>query len=194
MKEEERAARLLRGQDTPSVIERERMAESVLERVGAERKKSLRFRLGLTAIFAAGAVAALLVAMPRDFTPRSGGAGVALEALCQPGPECRAGSRLFLRISNYEKSEGYLAAFARREDGTVIWYFPESESGAALRVQDGEWATRAVVLDAEHPPGDYEVYAVPSATPLDRGAVRALVERDGEDPSVVLRAKLRVAP
>ncbi len=194
MNEEERAARLLRGQNTPSVIERERMSKEILERVGAGRTKRPRFRFGLAAAAAAGAVAILLVALPGELTPRSAGDGAALDALCQPGPHCRQGSRMLLRVSNHDQEQGYMAAFARRSDGTVIWYFPEDESSHALPFRNGEWMKRAVVLGPEHVPGDYEIHAVLSATPIDQGKVRTLVERRGDDQHLLLSTKVRVAP
>ncbi|MFW2388200.1 MAG: hypothetical protein ACN4G0_07685 [Polyangiales bacterium] len=194
MNQEERAARLLRGQNTPSVIERERMSKEVLERVGAGRTKRSRFRIGLAAAATTGAVALLFVALPGELTPRSAGDGAVLDALCQPGPGCRQGNRLVLRVSNHEGEQGYMAAFAQRSDGTVIWYFPEDESSRALPFRNGEWMNRAVVLGPEHVPGDYDIHAVLSATPIDQGTVRSLVERGGDDQHLLLNTKVRVAP
>ncbi len=113
-----------------------------------------------------------------------------------PSEACRAGARLAFEVTASE-GRGYFAAFARRSDGVVIWYFPEP-SGVSLLVPraSASLLDRAVELGTEQPPGQYRVYGVFSARPLPRADVkRALGDdlRGSADVSVVVQ-DLEVLP
>lgn len=173
MSEPRLPARLLAGRDRLSVVEKDAILATVLPAGPARR------RWWLIALPAVAAVAlALIVVVPSgtpvhdDFAAR-GGATAALRLVCPDG--CRADRKLLFDVSG-TSGYGYFAAFAKRGDGEVIWYFPSlTEPSPALtrgHVHDGVFE-RSAVLGVEHPAGTYRVYGVFSTRPLSRDEIRA---------------------
>jgi hypothetical protein len=132
-----------------------------------------------------------------EFQARGGAlvAGPELALSCG-APSCRAGARLSFAVRS--ASGGYFAAFARRFDGVVIWYFPEANAqsqpvpaGGARAVLD-----RAVLLGPEHLPGHYEVFGVFTARPLTRDELKLAVGDDlsGTADAEVVKRGMEVLP
>jgi hypothetical protein len=196
MNDEERAARLLRGKNTPSVLERESMVGQILDDVSPKRARVRWFR-SASMIVAVGAAATALIFMvrpPDEMTPRAGESGAALETICRPGPACKRGSQLLFRVSNVSNQGGYLAAFAKRADGLVIWYFPRDESASSTAFSQNQWLDEGVILGADHEPGEYRIYALISKEPLARDRIRELIETGGEEQHELLQGKVKVTP
>jgi hypothetical protein len=196
MNDEERAARLLRGKNAPSALERERIVDQILDEVDGGRKRG-RWLRPVSLVLAAGAAVAALVVVtrpPGELTPRAGGNGAVIETICVPGPECRRGGQLLLRVSNVASDAGYLAAFSKRPDGLVIWYFPQSEESASAPFSANQWLDEGIILDEAHRPGEYTIHALVSEEALTRSTVREIVEAGGDAEHLLLQAKVRVMP
>jgi hypothetical protein len=130
----------------------------------------------------AGAAAALVIAPlalrrsdpPADVTARGAAPSATFAAFCADGP-CRLGDTLLLDVAPGEWS--HFAAFARRDDGTVVWYRSGAADDAALR--PGVLAT-GIVLDEVHGHGTYRVYGVFSRAPLARAEIRARFQPEAD--------------
>jgi hypothetical protein len=193
--------RLLSGRDSPSVSEKEELFERIYARSEPGRRRWLVPSLG--AALASAAAVVLMVTQLRgpsvpEFQARGGGAlgaGPELALSCSAEP-CREGAKLSFAVRS--ASGGYFAAFARRSDGVVIWYFPEASAesqpvpgGGARAVLD-----RAVVLGPEHLPGRYEVFGVFTARPLTRDELKLAIGDDlaGTADTVVVKRSMEVLP
>lgn len=138
-------------------------------------------------VFALAGAAAVILVIPwpwaaRDrsaepsFASRGDGSAAVFDLACagQRTRTCHLGQTLVfdLQATSYR----YFAAFARRDDGTVIWYFPDSATGRSLdlrdRTRDGV-LDRGVALDATHGAGHYHVYGIYSAAPLSRDDIKS---------------------
>ncbi len=142
----------------------------------------------------AGAVAALvlipLVLSRGDnnsgFASRGAGSAIAAFELACSKDVCQSGDTLVFDVS---ASAGYqyFAAFAQREDGAVLWYFPESPDGESLdlraRLREGV-LDRGVVLGGDHDTGLYTVFGIFSNDPLSRDAIKARFTEDATDVGV----------
>jgi hypothetical protein len=188
-------SRLLSRRNQLSRLEKEQVLERVLAGIGPGRGR--RRTAWLAAGFGLAAAAALALVLPRlspsqrpggeTFTARGGGEPAVFHAHCvetaspaEPTASasgCRAGAKLVFEVSAGEPSR-FFAAFARRGDGSVIWYFPDTAAGTSKDLSRdlvrGVLST-SIVLGPEHPPGDYEIYGVFSNRALDRVAVKALI-------------------
>jgi hypothetical protein len=179
--------RALAGKNTPSILEKEAAFEDAYARVqasGVRGPRSLRTWLWLasTGLAAAGVLwlarPAPLTPPQEDFTARGGGEASKFdfELSCvsrsEPG-KCRTGDKLAVRVQ--APSGRYFAAFARRSDGVVIWYWPSAggKSLPAAKLATLDAKAQAVVLDAAHTPGEYAVYGVLSKRALDRDEIKA---------------------
>src|SRR5262245_46807964 len=176
--EDREIARLLSGRNEPSVLEKEAGFEAVLRTVERGRRARQGWIMGGVLAFAAAALVVFVApgSKPEDeFTARGNGQGQ-LALLCVPpassapaeGAHCVSGGKLAFDVVG---SDGlYFAAFARRGDGTIVWYWPapEGQSLPVASFADKRAPHTAVMLDAMHPPGDYEVFGVFSKQPLDR--------------------------
>lgn len=201
-------ARLLSKKNLPSVLEKEAIFERIHERVSQAEPGSARpvrfvwvWALGL----AAAAAAALLWLgparePPAELAARGAGDehGVALELSCgRAAAPCRVSGSLAFELGP-APSTLYFAAFARRADGTIIWYFPEAEA-VGLKVSPStapHVLERAVTLGPEHTPGNYELFALFSKQPLTRAQLKAALGPDlsGGTNLRVLRRSFEVAP
>lgn len=187
--------RLLSGKNRLSAAEKEDILTGVLARVEeptpVQRRRALLFSLS----GAAAALAVVLIVMIRpggdEFASRGGQPAASFEARCAGADgvrTCRAGDKLLFEVTGGSGAE-YFAAFARRGDGAVIWYFPaEGESSPAL----AERAPRGVLdsgilLGPEHPPGRYTVVGLFSPRPLSRDQVRETVAAPADDVIAVSR-------
>jgi len=169
--------RLLAGRDRLSRLEKEEILDNVL-RASAPRRS--RWWLAALPAFALAALV-LVLALPRsggrgsEFTARGGGKPVAtFAATCNP---CTPGGTL-LFDTHGTTGFRYFAAFAKRADGTVLWYFP-AESGASVDLVSQPThgvLDRGIVIGPEHAPGTYRVYAVFSNEPLTRQQIRERFE------------------
>lgn len=183
--------RLLAGKDRLTRLEKEEILAGVMDRVAGGRAPSRRWPYVLAA---ACAVAALALAVPllrRDgLAPRGAGAGgTDFQTYCtldgRRAP-CRNGAKLLFELSATTERR-FFAAFARRQDGTVIWYFPGDELERSLDAagQEHGVASRGFLLGPEHPPGRYRVYGLFSARPLTRQEVRSRVEEATREEDLV---------
>jgi len=175
-------ARLLSRRNELSRQEKDVLFERVLADLAPRRT------LRRSAVLALAAAALAIVLVPlaiRDrqdrnaaepFGSRGQASAPQLRLLCsgQSRIVCRPGEKLMfdLQGSTYR----YFAAFARRDDGTVLWYFPESATGRSIDTRDrlvGGVLDRGVVLDATHAAGHYQVYGIHSAAPVSRADIKA---------------------
>ena len=197
--------RLLSGTDRLSGAEKEVILAGVLAAVERRPRRRRLVALGAAGAVAAAAVVLLLVLRPPDraagsFTPRGAGdaneAAASFEARCAgaAGPgRCRPGDKLLFEVSA-AGSARFFAAFARRGDGTVIWYFPPP-GGQSLAL--GERAPRGVLdagilLGPEHPPGRYRIVGVFSPRPLSRDQVREAAASGAAGEAVLVSRELVV--
>jgi hypothetical protein len=186
--------RLLAGRRGPTRGEKDDLFAAVMREVAPPRRP----RWSAPALAVLGAAAALLLApwlVRRDDAPPAlvarGDAGAAtFSAFCAGGP-CRPGDTLLLEVAPADWP--HFAAFARRDDGTVIWYSP-TDDGASAVATSGVLAS-GIVLDDVHRPGTYRIYGVFSRAALDRVAIRARFQPGsdqtasaGPDTAVVVRA------
>jgi hypothetical protein len=175
-------SRLLSGRRGMSRPEKEAILEGVLARVAPRPR--WRYRLAIGAVAACGAAMGVFVlrpaerpAPPDELTARGGALAAGFEVTCVPGP-CAAGSKLVFDITS-TGGAAYFAAFARHGDQR-IWYFPSTpEARSRPLPRDGGVLDTGIVLGAEHAPGSYAIEGVFSAAPLDRAAVRAVIEHGG---------------
>lgn len=182
-------ARLLTGKRGLSRPEKEAIFARVLTRTTSRRG---RFRWPALILTLSTATAAMFLLFrsprPAEFQAR-GGARASFRIACLAGP-CRTGGKLLFEVSALPG--GYFAAFARRTDGTIIWYFPDRETGESVSVLGaGGELGRAVVLGPEHVPGEYQVFGMVSPRPLSRADVRYAVDHAA---APILKQQLVVAP
>jgi hypothetical protein len=185
--------RLLAGRRGPTRREKDDLFAAVIREVGPRRPRWIA-----PALVMLGAAAALLLApwpVSRDdaapaLVARGDAAVATFSAFCAGGP-CRPGDTLLLEVA--PGGWPHFAAFARRDDGTVIWYAPRDD-GASTAATSGVLAS-GIVLDEVHRPGTYRVYGVFSRAALDRAAIRARFQPGddhaasaGPDTAVVVRA------
>lgn len=177
--------RLLSGRDQLSIVEKEQILDTVLggvaresgaaEPAGATAPRRARWWwLGLPAL--AMTIAVVIIAPWRststtttsEFSARGG------DQLFAAFAPVQSNGKLLFDVhgtSGYR----YFAAFSRRTDGTILWYFP-TPTGTSLDLAT-QPATgvldQGIVLGDEHQPGTYRVYGVFSHEPLTRDAIKA---------------------
>jgi hypothetical protein len=68
----------------------------------------------------------------------------------------------------------YFAAFSRRADGTILWYFPTPDGTSVDLASQPTTGVldRSIVLGEEHQTGSYRLYGVFSQQPLTRDAIK----------------------
>jgi hypothetical protein len=185
--------RLLAGRRGLTRTEKDDLFAAVMQEVDPGRP---RRRLAPLLALIGAAAALLLVPLvlrradqPEALVARGGAASATFSAFCAAGP-CRVGDTLLLDIA--PGGWDHFAAFARRDDGTIIWYRAAEDAAAA--VSPGVLPS-GIVLDDAHRPGTYRVYGIFSRAPLARAEIRArfLPEADGAaasagaDTAVVVR-------
>lgn len=159
------AARLLAKTDGPSRVEKEEILDAVLEKSGPARRRP-RMIFGFAAALATAAAVGLFALRPPEFTARGAEEAISVEVGCGGG-DCTQGARLLFDVTADPKYK-YFAAFARRPDGAVVWYFPERDGALSPEISQ----LSAIVLGSEHVPGDYTLTAIVSERPLDRSAIK----------------------
>jgi hypothetical protein len=194
--------RLLSGKNRLSRREK----DVLFERVCAQLAPRRTFRRPAVLLALAGAAAAIL-ALPwvirdgrRPLDEPFGARGAAqadfgLVCAGQPDGRCQQGQKLLFDLHlDPRSSYRYFAAFARRDDGTVLWYFPDAPDGHSIelagRLSHGV-LDRGVALDERHGAGHYQVIGIYSAVPLTRDVIKARFRPGaadlGPDTSVVMR-------
>jgi hypothetical protein len=161
-------SRLLAGRDALSRVEK----DELLDRVIAPPPRRARWAWLALPALAAAAVAVLVVrpSHDSDFGARGGsGTFAALHVTCSPA--CTAGGKLVLDVHG-TTGYRYVAAFAKRADGTVLWYFPATDTATSVEVPASGVLDRSIVLGPEHVAGPYQIYGVFSNAPLARAAIR----------------------
>ncbi|MDB4960524.1 MAG: hypothetical protein JWP01_523 [Myxococcales bacterium] len=170
--------RLLAGRDRLSQVEKDDILASVLAGVSPPRSR-VRWWMGFVPAVAL-TIAIVVLAPWRSTAPtselaaRGGGQPFAVfQPSCAGG--CERGHKILFDLhgtSGYR----YFAAFSKRPDGTVLWYFPDQGQDASVDLvtqpQDGV-LDRSIVLGADHPAGVYRVHGVFSREPLTREMIRA---------------------
>ncbi len=183
--EDPELARLLSGRNRPSVLEKEAAFEQVMARMPGHPRRWLQ-GMWLTAAAAAAVVALVWLNAPKPSSEfgelASRGAAATAQAsfelVCgvRGGAErCVRGDKLGFVV--HASAGRFFAAFARRPDGTLLWYWPaltgKSIPASTLAVLDA--SSDSVLLDAAHLPGRYTVFGVFSTRPLARQEIeRAL--------------------
>jgi hypothetical protein len=207
--EDEVLSRLIAGRNAPSVLAKEQLFERIYAQVQAKPERRAWGAL-FGAFAGAAAVAAVALLLVRSGQPEfqargshvAAAGGPELVVSCPGASGCRVGSKLSFAVRFAEPATtanaGYFAAFARRFDGTIIWYFPEpvGSSIAVPQTSEPELLDRAVLLGTEHVPGHYEVYGVFSRQALTREQLKLKVGEDlsGSPGVVVVRRPLEVLP
>lgn len=202
--EDEELAKLIAGRNAPSVLAKERLFERIYAQVQPQAERRPRGALLFVAFAGAAAAAAAALLLihpgPPEFQSRgshvAGAGGPELVVSCPGNAGCRVGSKLSFAVKSQQNR--YFAAFARRFDGTIIWYFPEpiGSSVALPQTSEPELLDQAVLLGPEHLPGHYDVYGVFSRQPLTREQLKLKVGEDlsGSPDAVVVRRPLEVLP
>ena len=176
MKADDRlVTRLLAGDDRLSRIEKDAVLDGVLATVAPQRRTRWPW-LALPAVVAAVAIVVIAPwrSAPREeFAARGGSASVAaMHVTCAAG--CTHGAKLVFDLHG-TSSYHYFAAFAKRSDGTVLWYFPTTDAATSAdlaTLPTSGVLDRGIVLGEDHPAGTYRVYGVFSREPLTRAAIR----------------------
>lgn len=188
MDEEQRLlARLLSGKDRPSRLEKEAILADVLAGLEPARPRP---RWGLAWVLAPAMSAALALflwfgaAQEPALVARGAAsfqtlcAAAATPELLVPSATCPRGAQLAFRAGP-SAERPYFAAVARDARGNVVWYVPSKEEGRSVDLRagrrDGVVAV-AASLGPEHEADHYEIYGVYSTEPLDRAAIRAILE------------------
>jgi hypothetical protein len=156
---------------------------------------SLRGAMAAGLLIAGAATALVLMPRTRDdgFSAKGapGTGGPSVEISCAGGTlsACPVGSRLLFAVEG--AGTGYLAAYADpARGGERIWYFSrDSQSPALAPVAGTQVAPKAILLGAEHTPGDYLVQVLVTAEPLSRAQL-------AQAPAPIARRQfsLRVVP
>jgi hypothetical protein len=194
--------RLLANRARLSRVEKEDILARVLDGVVPQpRRRWLGARVFGGALGGLAVVGALLLwLVPTvghrrigDFVARGGSSIAAVRAFCGSDPtgdSCLAGEALFFEVRGAPPSR-YFAAFARRADGLVIWYFPETDAAGSLDLETHireQALDRQVRLGDEHRPGRYDVSLVFSPSPVSREDVKRWVA-DPRSASGIVRAQ-----
>ena len=168
--------RLLAGRDRLSRVEQDAILAAVLGSVAPRRRARWWLAAGVPI---AAAVALVLIApwksqpTETEFASRGSSQPFAMvHATCPDG--CERGHKIVFDLHGTTGFR-YFAAFAKRTDGTVLWYFPAlpGETSLDLAVQPGHGVLdRSIVIGEEHVPGRYTLYSVFSRVPLTREAIR----------------------
>jgi hypothetical protein len=204
--DERTVARLLSGRNAPSVLEKEQLFERIYAGVARAPRRAVWYRLGLAAAGAAVLVGALWLRVrpappAQEFAARGAGleATESFRLLCSGAAitSCKSGSTLGFELFGLAEPR-HFAAFARRGDGTVIWYTPPPEGVTAGVAPSASSMLlgQGVSLGREHTPGRYLVYGVFSREPLTRAQIKTALGQDLRGPAgmnVVVR-ELEVTP
>lgn len=175
-------ARLLSGRDRLGRVEK----DAVLERVLAETASPARAPRRVAALVLVGVAAAAGVflfvrggASDRPEGQRFAARGAAAETAalrlsCRGADTCAAGDELLLDLQG-TRGYRYLALFAQRADGAVVWYLPDADGGTSIDLAEHLHRgvlDRKVMLDAQEPRGRQMLHAIYSTSPLTRDAIR----------------------
>lgn len=180
-------SRLLAGRDRPSIVEKEAMFDAVMRGIAPRRR--VRWPLGLGIAIPALAAIVLVATQLGRTTPRaselaSRGTTSDLAALAVSCGACTSADRLVFDLHG-TLGYRYFAAFSRRADGTVLWYFPATPTSSsvdlATQPSSGLLGVGITMGDA-HPAGAYRVYGVFSHVALGRNEIRARF--DPERPTI----------
>lgn len=192
-------SRLLSGRDQLTRLEEEQILAQVLEQSrskGADRRR-LWGAFGALVAASAGIAGLFWVGPePGEFVARGGGPHFTVR--CTPTLPCGPGGRLEWFVQA-QPPLTHFAAFARRADGTILWYFPDREDGTTLDLSvhaqaKGGALDVGIELGQEHAPGTYKVIGMFLGAPLDRGQVRAAYLDPGPSgpQRVVVEAELEL--
>jgi hypothetical protein len=186
--------RLLSGRNRLSRPEKDEILANVLGEVTPGRRVRGRHGVLLALAGAVGILVLVPLAMrggpdgARDaaFSARGiSSAAAGFELVCPDGRPgiCLQGDTLLFDLSG-SAGHDYFAAFARHQDGTVIWYFPESPDGKSLELarslSEGV-LRRGVAVGDEHQPGRYRVHGIFSDTALTRDDIKERFEDGAHD-------------
>lgn len=173
--------RLLAKRDRLGRVEKDAILASLLADVSPRRRRS-RWWLGLVpavaitiAVIMFGPWRSQPAPTPPDVLAARGGAQAFTSFRATCAGACERGHKILFDLhgtSGYR----YFAAFSKRADGTVLWYFPSSPDDVSLdsttQPRDGV-LDRGIVLGDEHASGSYRIYGVFSRAPLTRELIRA---------------------
>jgi hypothetical protein len=175
-------------------MEKEEVLDAVLRGVPVAHPRR-RIWLGALASLTAATAVFLWIGPRRgsdDFTSRGTSALAPVRAFCGSDPSgdtCRVGEPLFFELRG-EPPARYLAVYARRADGAVIWYFPDDAAGRSLDIaahRSEHALDRQIELGPEHVAGRYTLTFLFSAQPLQREDMKALpTEAPGRSTQVVV--------
>ncbi|HUS63404.1 MAG TPA: hypothetical protein VMZ28_02635 [Kofleriaceae bacterium] len=175
-------ARLLSGRDRLGRVEKDAMLERVLSDTASPARAPRRVAALLLVGVAAAAGVFLFVrggASERPEGSRFASRGAAAETAalrlsCRGGDTCAAGDELLLDLQG-TRGYRYLAVFAQRADGAVVWYLPEADGGTSIDLAEHlrrGVLDRKVMLAADEPRGRQTLHAIYSTGPLTREAIR----------------------
>ena len=197
--------RLLSGKEQLTRVEAEAMFEHVMQHAEIASAKAntgrrqLFFRV--TGAMASVACAAVLIVSvvgrqprtPGQFEARGGDfSAPSLELRCVrggPTKPCQVGDKLLMEIDAPEELS-FVAAFAQRSDGVVIWYFPATRDGHSLDISSEARINvpqTAALIDAQHTPGHYVLYAVFSQEVLRRAQIKEMISMEQPSQAIVKR-------
>lgn len=183
--------RLLKGDDSLSVTEKESILQNVLTsaEVNTHPSKSVFSRVLMVAIpvavvlclgvgwklFFSSTGEATNLSSPAEFTPKSAGEAALYSISCFSSNtnRCKPGEKLMFEL-HPPKNTHYFAAFAKhKKTETIIWYFPGLDNGQSIPATRGVVNT-GIQLDSSHQQGDYIVYGIYSKAPLKKENIKSL--------------------
>lgn len=200
-------ARLLSGRNEPSVLEKEAAFATLSRLLVSPRSRQRTLAAVLGGILSlSGAAAAIAFFLPlashppdneefatRGPTDRSPALRLACIAADTSEVPCRVGGTLTFEVSKVPETARFFAAFARRPDGAVLWYFPEPAGRSMELKPTPHLLSQAVRLGAPHVPGDYEVFAVFSSEPMTRAEIKAALGTNLTPTGPVVLVKRRLS-
>jgi hypothetical protein len=93
---------------------------------------------------------------------------------------CTKGSIVTFKVRPPE-GRYFFSAFARHQkSGTVVWYYPATESEESLSLEENQQVAvldAGVVIGDEHTIGEYDVYGIFSKSPHKREDIRKVFDR-----------------
>lgn len=176
-------ARLLAGRNEPSVLEKEELFAGIAKTLDPvrTRRRTLALSIGaLASLLGAAAAFMLYFRVPRtadEFTSRGSSAALPMVRLAciSEAKEipCALEGTLTFEVAQLPTGARFFAAFSRRPDGVILWYYPTPDGRSEAIDATRPLLPQAVRLGPPHIAGDYDVFTVFSPNAMTRAELKA---------------------